>query len=191
MCENRWRGARVFVLRESERAVGIRLALWGRWPLCDQTLKPLCHPANPMLWQVCHFSKWFRLQLNTSISFCTPFAPLTYFFSFSESRTLIFFFISFSLFFFFLRLQLPSPTAMSTALRGISCYLREVITWLLCFGQPNPASVCPSVLTVHHSTCSSFKTHRSRNILPFKSNWCWNKQSFVNWNTSNFEKWCW
>lgn len=144
-------GSWVFVLHELERAVGIRLALWGRWPLCDQTLKPLCHPANPMLWQACHFSKWFRLQLNTSISFCTPFAPLTYFFSFSESRSLI----SFYLFLlFFLRLQLPSPTAMSTALRGISCYLREVITWLLCFGQHDPESVCPSVLTVHHSTCS-------------------------------------
>ncbi|KAA8581607.1 hypothetical protein FQN60_003188 [Etheostoma spectabile] len=38
---------------------------------------------------------------------------------------------------------LPSPTAMSTALRGISCYLREVLYY---FAQHDPLSVCPSIL---------------------------------------------
>lgn len=35
-----------FVLSELGKAAGIGLALWGRCPLCDQTLKPFCHPVN-------------------------------------------------------------------------------------------------------------------------------------------------
>ncbi len=131
-----WKGAGgcwVFVLHEWERAVGIRLALRGRWPLCDQTLKPLCHPANqtPVIFKVVSPSTRYIHLFLFILFFPDLLLQL-----FCQSYPLVFL-ISVSSF----CLQLPSPTAMSTALRGISCYLREVTTWLLCFGQPDPPSV--------------------------------------------------
>lgn len=150
-------GCWVFVLYELERAVGIRLVLWGWWPLCDQTLKPPLSSCEPDAGSGLSFSKWFH-PLPRYIHPSSPsFAPLTCFCSFSVSHIplLLLFFVFFSSF-CLLCLQLPSPTAMSTALRGISCYLREVTTWLFCSGQYDPPSVCLCVLIVHLSTWLSF-----------------------------------
>lgn len=63
VCVKRWEAAAFFfVLYGLERAAGIRLALWGRWPLCDQTLKLLCHPTKQTLCQACNFQSGFTLD---------------------------------------------------------------------------------------------------------------------------------
>lgn len=74
----------------------------------SKVLSPSPRRIRPTLLILCHSN------LHFSLSHISPF--------FSK--------ISFSSF-HCVCLQLPSPTAMSTALRGISCYLREVTTWLV------------------------------------------------------------
>lgn len=111
------------------------------------------------------FSKWSHPPLDTSLPASLSFTPPTCFYSFSVSH----FLISFSSF----CLQLPSPTAMSTALRGISCYLREVTTRLLSFGQRDPPSVCLSVLIVQFQPLFTLTTMRLHDWLqnnPLKQN---------------------
>lgn len=95
------------------------------------------------LCQECNFQSGSTLRsIQPSLSLCSSNLPA---FQSSPPQYL-------PLLFFLLRLQLPSPTAMSTALRGISCYLREVNT-------PSPLSVLfnmtllLSVPSVHFSSC--------------------------------------
>lgn len=171
-------------------AAGIILALWGWWPLCDQTLKPLCHPAKRTLCQACHFQSGFTLprHIHPLLFILCP-SPILFF-------SVIFPSPFFKSLFLSLWLQLPSPTAMSTALRGISCYLREVTARLPCLSVLVCVSTClnpesyPISMRIKNLYCkaaASFHAiayrslHHSpseQNVLLFTSDKCWNKVSY-------------
>lgn len=95
-------------------------------------LNLLCHPASQTLCQACNFQS--GLTVNSTVHLYLSLCPLTCLYSFTVNHLPLLLCDSFPSF-CPLCLQLPSPTAMSTALRGISCYLREVTAM-------TPLSVC-------------------------------------------------
>lgn len=108
----------VFVLHEWEGAAGMRLDLWGWWTLRSKTEAFLSSGKADTVSHL-SFAKWFHPPHPPNPTHTlthSPPPPLPF-----DSNLHLF---CFYLFF----VQLPSPTAMSTALRGISCYLREVST---------------------------------------------------------------
>lgn len=125
-----WEGG--VVLRMMESTVGIRLSLWG----CDQTLKP---PQTS--WKPPNFKNCLPLHIDRSVAIFSALSCLSFFCVWR---------LSLSFLLCLLCLQLPSPTAMSTALRGISCYLREVNILCLCLG------FTPSFCLSDSTTTSNF-----------------------------------
>lgn len=147
-----------FVLYELERAVGIKLALGGRWPLWDQTLNPLCHPANQTLCQTCNFQS--GLTLDTSISSSSILPPLSCLYFSSVTHTS--YCLSLSPVF------APSACSCHHRPRWARLWEESPATWerwthdsSVCLGRHDPPPVCLSVFVCPAAFSLSWRTTTS------------------------------